>query len=556
MAAPLQDLLVGQTMHGKSSSPLFQWSKEQEESFEQMKSVLNGDEILAYPNYGLPFILYTDASNMGLGAVLSQVRKGKEKGINKGFCFFKSSITYGEQIINVPTIKFGVTVVEDKTYHSFQGSVDELGVCQCSVILPDSTFPADSLEILEISNHNLSITVQQEITKIQDYESTLIIYMERLTDLTKRVEAMENGGISYTELDFELVKLEIREMETLILQLKTSMNGNNALVEALYIHNISVMVNQLEVYDINNVLLIRREIKELKKRLEDCEKNQTRPNPLPPGNYGKFDHGGIVTISKPFVVQLNYLGVNYKYGGWGSDSLLGDDQGVQFVAPIYGDGRSMSTIHYYNTFDDLLIYKHRLEKIPPASGQGGGMIMYNKSMYYNCYNTVNLCKLNIETNTVENKAFPDAAYNNRFPYSSSPWQDLDLASDEDGLWVIYATEKDSGNIRIGKLNATNLELMQTWSTTQYKPGVTNTFMVCGVLYATRTLSTKQEEIFYMYDTNISKEDFLTVQFDKVMENVQSLSYNPNDHKLYMYNDGYLITYYLTFKELKLKESQT
>ncbi|KAM4034736.1 LOW QUALITY PROTEIN: uncharacterized protein ACNLHF_021421 [Anomaloglossus baeobatrachus] len=74
-----EDLLVGQTVHSKSSGPPFQWGKEQEESFEKMKSVLTGDEILAYPDYDLPFILYTDASNVGLGAVLWQVQKDKEK---------------------------------------------------------------------------------------------------------------------------------------------------------------------------------------------------------------------------------------------------------------------------------------------------------------------------------------------------------------------------------------------------------------------------------------------------------------------------------------------
>ncbi|XP_075178675.1 olfactomedin-4-like [Anomaloglossus baeobatrachus] len=447
---------------------------------------------------------------------------------------------------------------------SFEGSVDELGVCQCNVVLPDSTFPADRLESLEISNRNLSIAVQQEITKIHHYENTLIIYMERLINLTKRVEVMEMGGISYTELDFELIKLEIREMEALILQLKTSMNGTNVLVETLYmeIRNISIMVNQLEIYDKNNVLVIRREIAALQKRLEACEKNQTNQHPnLPPANYGKCDHGGIVNISKPFVVQLNWLGFSYKFGGWGSDSFLGADQAMQFVAPLLTDARRLNTLRFYNTYNDLLIYRQKEEKVLQIylsgsnydyknCGQGGGMIMYNKSLYYNCYNTQNLCKLNIQTNAVERKALTDATHNNRFSYSSSAWQDIDLASDEDGLWVIYTTEADGGNIRIGKVNDTTLELMQTWSTSQYKLGVTNAFIVCGVLYATRTLSTKQEEIFYMYDTKTSKEGLLSVRFDKMMENVQSLSYNPNDHKLYMYNDGYLVKYDLTFKEHK------
>ncbi|XP_073405257.1 olfactomedin-4-like [Dendrobates tinctorius] len=435
---------------------------------------------------------------------------------------------------------------------NFKGSVDEFGVCQCSVVLPDSTFPADRLEYLEIANQNLSITVQKEIIKIHHYESTLIIYKERLINLTKRVELIEMGGFSYTELDFELVKLEIRELEALILQLKTSMNGTNVLVEALYleIRNISIMVNQLEVYDKNNVLVIRREIAALQKRLEDCEKNQTRPNPPPPVDYGKCGHGGIANISKPFVVQLNFWGVNYKSGGWGSDSFLGADQGMQFVAPIQTDGREMRTVRYYETYDDLLIYKHKQEKTVPTSGQGGGMIMYNKSLYYNCHNSQNLCKLNIQANTVERKVLTNAAYNNRFSYSSTAWQDIDFAGDEDGLWVIYTTEADGGNIRIGKVNDTTLESMHTWSTTQYKRGATNAFMVCGVLYVARSLSTKKEEIFYMYDTKNSKEAYLSVQFDKMMENVHSLSYNPNDHKLYMYNDGYLLTYDLIFKALK------
>ncbi|XP_069800120.1 olfactomedin-4-like [Dendropsophus ebraccatus] len=447
--------------------------------------------------------------------------------------------------------------------HTFEGSTDELGICHCSVVLPDSTFPADRFEMLEISNRNLSITVQKEITKIQHYESTLIIYMEQLINLTKRVEVLEMGG-SYTELDFELVKLEIKEMEALILQLKNSMNSTNIVVETLYleIRNISIMVNQLEVYDKNNVLVIRREIAALKKRLEDCEKNETRPQPpLPPTNYGKCDHGEIVNISKPFVVQLNYLGGSYRMGGWGSDTRLGADQGRHWVAMIQTDNRMIYSIRIFNSYDDLLIYKTKEEKelrtrnaygeyFYTNCGQGGGMAVYNNSLYYNCYNTQNLCKLNIQTATVDRKVLPDAAYNNRFTYSSSAWQDIDFATDEESLWVLYTTEADGGNIRIGKLDDTTLELVQTWATTQFKRGVTNAFMVCGVLYATRTLSTSKEEIFYMYDTKTSKEAYLSVPYDKVQENVHSLNYNPNNHKLYMFNDGYLVSYDLTFKPLK------
>lgn len=441
------------------------------------------------------------------------------------------------------------------------GTIDDRGVCYCSVALPDTTFPADRLEILEISNKNLGISVQQEITKMQSYQATLTGYIQKLVNLTRRVEVMEMGGISYTELDFELLKLEMKEMESLVIKLRETFEGSNTLVEALYVEvrNISVMVNQLESYDKNNVLAVRREIASLRKRLEDCEKNQDNQAP-PPVSYGSCNHGGIVNISKPFVVQLNWLGFSYKFGGWGKDSYSGGNQDVQWVAPLTTDARMMNIIRFYPKYDDLLLYKGATEKVLTKNvaynnydysscGQGGGMIMFNNSMYYNCYNTRDICKLNVDTNGVERKTLTDATFNNRFSYASSIWQDIDLASDEDGLWVIYSTEQNAGNIVISKLNPLTLVVEKTWMTSQYKLGVTNSFMVCGVLYATRTLSTRKEEIFYMYDTKTSREGQISILLDKMMENVQSISYNPNDQKLYMYSDGYLVTYNLAFKSL-------
>ncbi|XP_073510768.1 uncharacterized protein [Phyllobates terribilis] len=78
-AAPMQDLLIGQSRKAKNQKPPFRWEKLEEESFRQLKMALTGDEILAYPDYSQPFILYTDASNIGLGAILSQIQQGKER---------------------------------------------------------------------------------------------------------------------------------------------------------------------------------------------------------------------------------------------------------------------------------------------------------------------------------------------------------------------------------------------------------------------------------------------------------------------------------------------
>ena len=60
----------------KSELIEFVWSKECQQEFDALKLVLTTAPVLVYPDYSKPFILETDASLKGLGAVLSQ--KGNE----------------------------------------------------------------------------------------------------------------------------------------------------------------------------------------------------------------------------------------------------------------------------------------------------------------------------------------------------------------------------------------------------------------------------------------------------------------------------------------------
>ncbi|KAL4007957.1 hypothetical protein ACER0C_001809 [Sarotherodon galilaeus] len=55
------------------------WRKEHVDSFEHLKAALLGSVVLAHPDFNKPFILSTDASQDGLGAVLSQVQEGESK---------------------------------------------------------------------------------------------------------------------------------------------------------------------------------------------------------------------------------------------------------------------------------------------------------------------------------------------------------------------------------------------------------------------------------------------------------------------------------------------
>ncbi len=64
IASPLTQLL-------RKEVP-FHWNAPQDKSFNDLKSALINAPALAFPDYSVPFSLYTDASALGLGAVLMQ----------------------------------------------------------------------------------------------------------------------------------------------------------------------------------------------------------------------------------------------------------------------------------------------------------------------------------------------------------------------------------------------------------------------------------------------------------------------------------------------------
>ena len=81
IAAPLHNLvgLVAKQNKGKKASISKLWSESHEEAFLTLKEKLTTTPVLAYPDFSSSFILETDASSQGFGAILSQVQNGKQR---------------------------------------------------------------------------------------------------------------------------------------------------------------------------------------------------------------------------------------------------------------------------------------------------------------------------------------------------------------------------------------------------------------------------------------------------------------------------------------------
>ena len=100
VAKPLNKLL--QNLEGTPSQKKkfrFHWGPKQQEAFETLQRLCTESSILAYADFKAPFILHTDASRDGLGAVLYQVQEGHKRVIE----YASQSLTRSER--NYPVHK-------------------------------------------------------------------------------------------------------------------------------------------------------------------------------------------------------------------------------------------------------------------------------------------------------------------------------------------------------------------------------------------------------------------------------------------------------------------
>lgn len=76
----------------------FSWSSEAEDSFKKLKKALTSAPVINCPDFSLPFTIHCDASNVGVGGVLTQIFDGEEH-----------PVSYFSRCLNVHERNYGVT---------------------------------------------------------------------------------------------------------------------------------------------------------------------------------------------------------------------------------------------------------------------------------------------------------------------------------------------------------------------------------------------------------------------------------------------------------------
>ncbi|XP_042317291.1 adhesion G protein-coupled receptor L2 isoform X14 [Sceloporus undulatus] len=252
---------------------------------------------------------------------------------------------------------------------------------------------------------------------------------------------------------------------------------------------------------------------------------------------------------KAVVDSPNLYEAEQKAGAWCKDPLQAADK-IYFMpwTPYRTD-----TLIEYASLEDFQNGRQQTTYKLPNRVDGTGFVVYDGAVFFNKERTRNIVKFDLRTRIKSGEAIINYAnYHDTSPYRWGGKTDIDLAVDENGLWVIYATEQNNGMIVISQLNPYTLRFEATWETTYDKRAASNAFMICGVLYVVRSVyqdnesETGKNSIDYIYNTRLNRGEYVDIPFPNMYHYIAAVDYNPRDNQLYVWNNNFILRYSLEF----------
>ncbi|KAK1153872.1 hypothetical protein AOXY_G29581 [Acipenser oxyrinchus oxyrinchus] len=255
--------------------------------------------------------------------------------------------------------------------------------------------------------------------------------------------------------------------------------------------------------------------------------------------------GTLLKVQDPSSMQET----EHQAGAWCKDPLqAGDRLYIMPWTPYRTD-----TLSEYASWEDYITGRPTTTYRLPNRVDGTGFVVYDGAVFYNKERTRNIVKYDLRTRIKSGEAIiANANYHDTSPYRWGGKSDIDLAVDENGLWVIYATESNNGRLVVSQVNPYTLRFEGTWETGYDKRLASNAFMACGVLYVVRSVYVDDDSeaagdfISYAYNTNLNREEPVNIVFPNPYQYISSIDYNPRDNQLYVWNNFFVLRYPLEF----------
>ncbi|XP_075459571.1 adhesion G protein-coupled receptor L3 isoform X5 [Ascaphus truei] len=246
---------------------------------------------------------------------------------------------------------------------------------------------------------------------------------------------------------------------------------------------------------------------------------------------------------------------DHQSGAWCKDPLQASDKIYYMPWTPY----RTDTLTEYSSKDDFIAGRPTTTYKLPHRVDGTGFVVYDGALFFNKERTRNIVKFDLRTRIKSGEAIiASANYHDTSPYRWGGKSDIDLAVDENGLWVVYATEQNNGKIVISQLNPYTLRIEGTWDTAYDKRSASNAFMICGILYVVKSVYEDDDneatgnKIDYIYNTDQSRDGYVDIPFPNSYQYIAAVDYNPRDNLLYVWNNYHVVKYSLDFGTLDSK----
>ncbi|XP_032885006.1 noelin-3 [Amblyraja radiata] len=413
----------------------------------------------------------------------------------------------------------------------YSSAQDPGGRCICTVVAPEQNLCSRDArtkqlqQLLEkVQNMSQSIEVLNLRTQ-RDFQ--YVLKMEsQMKGMKGQFHQIEDNRKTMMSKHFQELKVKMRELLPLIPVLEQYKTDSKLILQFKEeVRNLSAMLTgiqeELGVFDYEE---LHQRVLNLETRLHNCMK--------------KLSCGKLMKISLPITVKAS----GTRFGAWMTDPLAAQTEDKVW----YMDGYTSSKMvrEYQSMADFVSGEDYRLFRLP-YSWAGTNHLVYNGSLYFNKYQSNTLVRYNFQSGSVQaQRSLEYAGFNNVYPYTWGGFSDIDLMADEGGVWAVYATNQNAGNIVISQLDSQSLEVQRSWNTGYPKRSAGEAFMICGTLYVTNSHLTGAK-VYYAYSTKTSNYEYIDIPFHNQYFHISMLDYNARDRTLYAWNNGHQVLFNVT-----------
>ncbi|XP_035524035.1 olfactomedin 1b isoform X1 [Dicentrarchus labrax] len=419
----------------------------------------------------------------------------------------------------------------EESWQVYSSAQDSEGRCVCTVVAPQQSMCSRDArtkqlrQLLEkVQNMTQSIQVLDQRTQRDlQYVEKMEVQLRGLETKFRQVEENHKQNIAK---QYKAIKAKMEELRPLIPVLEEyKADAKLVLQFKEEVQNLTSVLNELQeemgAYDYEE---LHNRVSNLEERLRACMQ--------------KLACGKLTGISDPITIKTS----GSRFGSWMTDPLAPEGDTRVWYMDGYHNNRF---VREYRSMQDFMTSDNFTSHRLPHPWSGTGQVVYNGSIYFNKFQSHVIIKFDFRTSSISKSRQLDyAGFNNAYHYAWGGHSDIDLMVDEGGLWAVYATNQNAGNIVISKLNPNTLQIIKSWTTNHPKRSAGESFMICGTLYVTNGYS-GGTKVYYAYSTNSSTYEYIDIAFQNKYSHISMLDYNPRDRALYAWNNGHQVLYNVT-----------